>query len=123
MYWESIWTRTLRWGRSDTRLRASALLPEDRFRLIERIRENTMAKPLEKPEEIKVTVNIEGVPLSFLRNDKRHRVTAIYHRWLRVDEWGTETEKEYFKVKAGGLFYDIYHELANNRWYISKIRD
>jgi len=123
MYWENIWTHTLRWRRSDARLTASALLPEDRFRLIERVRENTMAKPLERPEEIKVTVNIEGVPLSFLRNDKRHRVTAIYHRWQGVGEWGTETEREYFKVKSRGLIYDIYHDLANNRWYISKIQN
>lgn len=83
-----------------------------------------MAKPLKKPEEVKVTVNVKGVPLSLLRNDKRQRITGIYDRWRGVDEWGVETEREYFRVKSRrGLVYDIYHDLANNRWYISKIHD
>ena len=83
-----------------------------------------MAKPLEKPEEIKVTVNIEGVPLSFLRNDKRQKITGIYDTWRGVDEWGVEAEVHYFRVKTSrGLVYDIYHDLANNRWYLAKIHD
>lgn len=77
-----------------------------------------MGKQLEKPEEIKVTINVKGVPLSFLRNGKRERITAIY------DRWPAETEKDYFRVKTSrGLVYDIYHDLANNRWYLAKIHD
>jgi len=83
-----------------------------------------MAKPLGKPEEIKVTVNIEGVPLSFLRNDKRQRITGIYDRWQEVDEWGVETEKNYFKVKTSrGHGYDIFHDVPNDRWCLAKIYD
>jgi len=83
-----------------------------------------MAKPLEKPEEIKVTVNIEGVPLSFLRNDKRQRITGIYNHWWGADEWGAEAEVHYFRVKIRmGVVYDIYHDIANNRWYLAKIHD
>lgn len=77
-----------------------------------------MAKLSKKPEEIKVTVNIKGAPLSLLRNGKREKITAIY------DRWRVETEKDYFKVKTSrGLVYDIYHEIADNRWYLAKIYD
>lgn len=77
-----------------------------------------MAKLSKKPEDIKVTVNIKGAPLSLLRKGRRERITRIYDRW-RVD-----IEKDYFRVKTSrGLVYDIYHDLANNRWYLAKIYD
>jgi len=77
-----------------------------------------MAKQLKKPEEIKVTVNVKGAPLSLLRSGKRQKITGIYDRW-----W-METEKAYFRVRTSeGLVYDIYHDVANNRWYLAKIHD
>ena len=83
-----------------------------------------MAKLMEKPEEIKVTVNIDGVPVSLLRNAKRERITRIYDRWRVADQWRTKTERAYFRVKISrGLVYDIYHDIANNRWYLTKIHD
>ena len=39
-----------------------------------------MAKQLKKPEEIKVTANVKGAPLSLLRIGKRQRITRIYDR-------------------------------------------
>ena len=77
-----------------------------------------MVKQLKKPEEIKVTVNVKGAPLSLLRSGKRQKITAIY------DGWWMETEKAYFRVKTSEeLVYDIYHDVANNRWYLAKIHD
>ena len=77
-----------------------------------------MVKQLKKPEEIKVTANVKGAPLSLLRSGKRQKITGIYDRW-----W-METEKAYFRVKTSEeLVYDIYHDVANNRWYLAKIHD
>ena len=77
-----------------------------------------MGEVLKRPEEIKVTANVKGVPVSLLRNDKREKITRIY------DRWRVETEKDYFRVKTSrGLVYDIYHDVVNNCWYLAKIYD
>lgn len=77
-----------------------------------------MGEVLKRPEEIKVTANVKGVPVSLLRDVKREKITAIYDRWC------VEAEKDYFRVKTSrGLVYDIYHDVANNRWYLAKIYD
>lgn len=75
-----------------------------------------MAEVLEGPEEIRVTANIEGVPVSLSRKGKREKITAIYG-W-----WRMET-KNYFRVKTGGFIYDIYHDMESKRWYLAKIHD
>jgi len=84
-----------------------------------------MAKQLEKPQEIKVRANIEGVPLSFTRNGHREKVAAIYERWRVADEWwGNEVERDYFRIKtSAGLVCDIYRDTVANQWYLSKIHD
>ena len=46
-----------------------------------------MAKILEKPEELKVTANVQGVPLTLARNGEKQRVTKVYERWQKVEEW------------------------------------
>ena len=86
--------------------------------MINRNQGNTIEKALKKPEDIKVTVNVKGMPLSLLREGRRERITKIY------DRWRVETEKDYFRVKTSrGLVYDIYHDIPNNRWYLAKIYD
>ena len=60
-----------------------------------------MAKLLEKPEELRVTANIEGTPLTINRNGKAERVTRIYQQW-QVTEPLLEQEKlmTYFIFKT-----------------------
>ena len=84
-----------------------------------------MARVLEKPEEIKVSSNVKGVPLSLTRNGKREKISSIYQHWRVTDEWwGKEIQRDYFRVKTSkGLACDIYHDIAANSWYLSKIHD
>ncbi len=84
-----------------------------------------MAKLLEKPEEIRVSVNTSGVPLILLRDGKREKITGIYNRWRVADQWwGKEIERHYFTVKTSkGLVCDIYHDIISNHWYLAKIYD
>lgn len=84
-----------------------------------------MAKQLEKPEEIKVTANIRGLPISITRNGRRERVAAIYEHWRLADEWwGNEVERDYFRIKtSAGSVCDIYRDTPANQWYLSKIHD
>jgi hypothetical protein len=82
-----------------------------------------MAKLLEKPEELRVTANIEGTPLTINRNGKAERVTRIYQQW-RVSEQLFEQEilKSYFRVRTSkGIIYDIYRDTASNCWYMGRI--
>lgn len=84
-----------------------------------------MAKQLQKPQEIKVRANINGVPLSFTRNGRREKVAAIYEHWRLADEWwGNEVERHYFRIKtSAGLVCDIFRDMVANSWYLSKIHD
>lgn len=76
-----------------------------------------MAKLLEKPEEIKVSSNIKGMPLSLVRNGRREKIIRIYQHWQ-------EGQRNYFTVKSStGLACDIYHEIATKLWYLSKIHN
>jgi hypothetical protein len=82
-----------------------------------------MAKLLEKPEELRVTANIEGTPLTISRNGKAERVTKIYQQW-RVSEQLFEQEnlKNYFRVRTSkGLIYDIFRDTASNSWFLGRI--
>jgi len=84
-----------------------------------------VAKLLEKPEELKVTVNVQGVPLTLARNGEKQRVTKVYERWQVVEElWGKEISRNYFRVKTNkGLVCDIYRDIPNGGWYLSRIHD
>jgi hypothetical protein len=84
-----------------------------------------MAKLLEKPEELRVTANIEGTPLNITRNGKAERVTRIYQQW-QVSEQLFEQEilKNYFKVRTSkSVICDIYRDTASNSWYLGRIYD
>lgn len=82
-----------------------------------------MAKLLEKPEELRVSTNIQGVPLNLFRNGKVERVTKVYQRWHTTDLlWGHESSKDYFRVKtSSGLVCDIYRDIIANSWYLGRI--
>ncbi len=84
-----------------------------------------MAKLIEKPQEVKVTVNINGIPLILFRNGNPERITKIYHHWRVVEQWWEEEiPKEYFTVKTSrGLVYDIYRDTLTSSWYLSRIHD
>jgi hypothetical protein len=81
-----------------------------------------MAKLLEQPEELKVTANIEGTPLTVSRNGKPERVTRIYQQWQVPDEISQqENLKNYFRVKTNKGLYDIYRESISNSWYLGRV--
>jgi len=78
-----------------------------------------MARLLERPEELRVTANIEGTPLAFSRNGKSERVTRIYRQWQVSDELlGQENSRFYFRVRTSKGLYDIYKDTASNLWYL-----
>ncbi|HEX7364690.1 MAG TPA: hypothetical protein VF366_05970 [Dehalococcoidia bacterium] len=81
-----------------------------------------MAKLLEQPEELKVTANIEGTPLTVSRNGKPERVTRIYQQWQVSDEIPEQDNlKNYFRVKTSKGLYDIYRESISNSWYLGRV--
>ena len=81
-----------------------------------------MAKLLEKPEELRVTANIEGTPLTMNRNGKSERVTRIYQQWQVADQlFGQENSKYYFRVRTSKGLYDIYRDTASNSWYLGSV--
>lgn len=84
-----------------------------------------MTKLLEKPEELRVTTNIEGTPLNITRNGKAERVTRIYRQWHVSEQlWAQELLKNYFRVRTSkGLICDVYRDVTSNLWYLSKIYD
>ena len=81
-----------------------------------------MAKLLEQPEELKVTANIEGTPLTVNRNGKPERVTRIYQQWQVSSEISEQDNlKNYFRVKTSKGLYDIYRESISNSWYLGRV--
>ena len=84
-----------------------------------------MTQLLEKPEELKVSANIEGTPLNITRNGKTERVSRIYQQWSASEElWGQEILKNYFTVRTSkGFIYDIYRNTKSNMWYLGKIHN
>jgi len=81
-----------------------------------------MAQLLEKPEELRVTANIEGTPLTLSRNGKAERVTRIYQQW-QVSEpvFGQDNLKNYFRVKTSKGLYDIFRDTLSNCWYLGRV--
>jgi hypothetical protein len=82
-----------------------------------------LAKMLEKPEELKVTANVQGVPLTLARNGEKQRVTRVYQSWQKVEEWwGKEVTRNYFMVKTSkGLVCDIYRDTPDGGWFLSRV--
>ncbi len=84
-----------------------------------------MTRLLEKPEELKVSANIEGTPLTITRNGKTERISRIYQKWCASEELGGEViPKNYFTVRTSkGFIYDIYRNTKSNMWYLGKIHN
>jgi len=84
-----------------------------------------LAKLLEKPEELRVSVNVQGVPLTLVRNGGAQRITKVYQHWRVVEQWwGKEILRNYFRVKTNrGLVCDIYRDMPTGCWYLSRIHD
>jgi hypothetical protein len=81
-----------------------------------------MAKLLEKPEELRVTANIEGTPLTLSRNGKAERVTRIYQQWQVSEQlFSQENFKNYYRVKTSKGLYDIYRDMTSNSWYLGRV--
>jgi hypothetical protein len=84
-----------------------------------------LAKILEKPEELKVTVNVQGIPLSLARNGDKQRITRVYEKWHTEEElFGREMSRHYFRVKTSkGMVCDIYRDMPGGNWYLLRIHD
>jgi hypothetical protein len=84
-----------------------------------------LAKLQEKPEELKVTVNVQGVPLTLAIDGETQRITKVYQNWRGTEEWwGKEITRNYFKVKTNkGLVCDIFRDMPAGGWYLSQIYD
>lgn len=84
-----------------------------------------MSKLLEKPKEIKVRSNVEGIPANIIRNGKLERVESIYQRWRVADEWWRqEIARDCFRIRtSSGFVCDIYRDMLTNCWYLSRIHD
>jgi len=84
-----------------------------------------LVRILEKPEELRVRVNVQGVPLTLVRDGEKQRITKVYEQWRVAEEWwGKEILRSYFRVKTNkGLVYDIYRDMFNDCWYLSKVYD
>jgi len=81
-----------------------------------------MSRLLESPEELKVTANIEGTPLTVSRNGKSERVTRIYQQWqVSEDTAPQEKSKNYFRIRTSKGLYDIYRESLSNSWYLGRV--
>ncbi len=66
----------------------------------------------------------EGMPESFARDGRRHKIAAVIEHW-RVAEgwWGDEVVRDYFRVEtAKGAISEIYHDLIGDKWCLSKLR-
>ena len=79
-----------------------------------------MVKIFKKPEELKVSTNVTGIPLTITKNGKTKRITRIYQNWqLSGKSYTHESTRNYFKVRTGTrLVYDIYHDASSNLWYL-----
>jgi hypothetical protein len=84
-----------------------------------------LAKILEKPEELRVTANVQGIPLTLARNGDRQRVTRVYEEWQNDEQlFGQEMSRHYFRVKTNkGMVCDIYRDMPGGGWYLSRIHD
>jgi protein-disulfide isomerase-like protein with CxxC motif len=84
-----------------------------------------LVKILEKPEEFRVTVNVQGIPLTLARNGDRQRVTRVYEEWQKIEQlFGQEMSRHYFRVKTNkGMVCDIYRDMPGGGWYLSRIHD
>lgn len=79
-----------------------------------------MATVLKKAEELKVSTNVAGTPLTITRNGKTERITRIYQNWYVFEKLSAqEIIRNYFKVRTGkGFVYDIYCDTTSNLWYL-----
>jgi hypothetical protein len=84
-----------------------------------------LAKILEKPEELRVTANVQGIPLTLARNGDRQRVTRVYEEWQNDEQlFGQEMSRHYFRVKTNkGMVCDIYRDMPGGSWYLSRIHE
>ena len=84
-----------------------------------------MAKLLDVHEELKVSTNIKGIPLTISRDGKSERVTRIYRSWHDIrNSQDNQITRQYFTVRTGkGLICDIYRAGTSNHWYLGTIHE
>ena len=81
-----------------------------------------MSRLLEQPEALKVTANIAGTPITVSRNGKPERVNRIYQQWQVSEEVpGSDSPRNYFRVRTSKGLYDIFRDTASNSWYLGCI--
>lgn len=76
---------------------------------------------------VQVTLNADGVPVSFLWQGHWHTVAAIANRWrLRSSWWlpDADAHREYIKLTTqGGLLCTLYRDLRDDAWYCMRVYD
>jgi hypothetical protein len=73
-----------------------------------------------------VTVDVDaGMPSSFVRNGRAHRVTDVIGRWRIEGRWWEDgRDREYWRVEAsGGAVWDLYHDRRTDRWFLERLWD
>ncbi len=83
-----------------------------------------MPRTSQRKETLRVSTNIEGTPVSLVRDAKPERITRIYQQWHRPAEDSGDSNRTYFKIRTSkGVIYDIYREGLSRAWHISRVYD
>jgi len=82
-----------------------------------------MSTTVDKAQKVKITTNIEGIPLTITISGKTKRVTKIYQQWHKSERICTQNvSKAYFRIKTtGGTIIDVYRDSTSNSWYLDKV--
>jgi len=82
-----------------------------------------MTSLLERPITIKVTTNVQGIPLNIHMSDKIERITKIYQHWIMPDKSSSKDEvRHYYRVGTNKCqVYDIYRDPVSGKWFLDRI--
>lgn len=80
------------------------------------------------PEGAPIAVQaIDGQPVSFRWEGRRHAVRGVVDRWAIHDEWwreGQEVWRRYYQVQtADGLLCVLYQDAVAGTWYLERVYD
>jgi hypothetical protein len=81
-----------------------------------------MPATLGKLQEVTVTVDGEGIPLSLVYKRQRRKIASVHEHWRIADGWwGDEVRRDYFRIEIShSLVFDIYRDSTSDRWYLTK---
>jgi hypothetical protein len=81
-----------------------------------------MVAKLGKLQEVTVTPNSKGMPLSLVYKGQRRKIASVHEHWRIADGWwGDEVRRDYFRIETShGPVFDIYRDRISDRWYLTK---